>query len=242
MLADVVKTRVERRKCFPTALSLDVISVLRDHRAMPTTASLLAFALLALGMVLTPGPNMLYLLSRSVCQGPRAGLISLAGVGVAFLVYLLAAVLGVTALLMAMPYTYDGLRLLGAGYLAYLAWQALRPGGRSALQVRQLPKDSPRRLFAMGFTTNLLNPKAALLYVSLLPQFIDPAGSVLTQLLVLGAVQITISMSVNACIVLLAGGIAGRLNARPGWLVTQRLLMGTVLGGLALAMVLDTRR
>ncbi|HVJ61380.1 MAG TPA: LysE family translocator [Tahibacter sp.] len=209
---------------------------------MPATASLIGFALLALGMVLTPGPNMLYLVSRSLCQGPRAGLISLAGVASGFLFYMLAAALGITALVFAVPYAYDALRLAGAAYLGWLAWQALRPGGRSPFQVRELPPDSPRRLFAMGLLTNLLNPKVAMLYLSLLPQFIDPARDVLNQSLVLGAIQIAISVSVNAVIALTAGSISGFLGTRPRWLVAQRYVMGTVLGALAVRMAVDARR
>lgn len=210
---------------------------------MPTVSSLLAFALVALGLVLTPGPNMMYLVSRSICQGRKAGLISLGGVGLGFLVYMLAAALGITALLFAVPLAYDALRLTGAAYLLYLAWQALKPGGRSPFQVRELPADSPRRLFAMGFLTNLLNPKAAMLYLSLLPQFIDPTrGSVLTQSLVLGGLQIAISLSINALIAAAAGTIAAFLGSRPAWMVVQRWLMGTVLAGLGLRMALESRK
>lgn len=209
---------------------------------MPATASLLAFSLLALGMVLTPGPNMLYLVSRSICQGRRAGLISLGGVASGFLFYMLAAALGITALLFAVPYAYDVLRLAGAAYLGWLAWQALRPGGRSPFQVRELPPDSPRRLFAMGLVTNLLNPKVAMLYLSLLPQFIDPHGNVLAQSLVLGGVQILISVTVNAAIAMTAGSISGFLAHKPRWLAVQRYVMGTVLGALAVKMAVDSRR
>ena len=141
---------------------------------MPETANLIAFAAIALGMVLTPGPNMVYLISRSISQGRVAGLISLGGVALGFVFYMLCAAFGITAIVMAVPYAYDTLRVAGALYLLYLAWQALRPGGRSPFQVRDLPKDSPRRLFAMGFLTNLLNPKIAVMYLSLLPQFIAP--------------------------------------------------------------------
>ena len=210
---------------------------------LPATSTLCAFALLCLGLVLTPGPNMMYLVSRSICQGRRAGLISLGGVGLGFLVYMLAAAFGITALLFAVPLAYDGLRLAGAAYLLYLAWQALKPGGRSPFQVRDLPVDSNRRLFAMGFVTNLLNPKAAMLYLSLLPQFIDPAhGNVLTQSLVLGSLQIIISLSLNALIATAAGTIAAFLGSRPFWMVVQRWLMGTVLAGLGLRMAFESRR
>jgi threonine/homoserine/homoserine lactone efflux protein len=210
---------------------------------MPSMSSLVGFALVALGLVITPGPNMMYLVSRSICQGRRAGLVSLGGVGLGFLAYMLAAAFGITALLFAVPFAYDVLRLAGAAYLLHLAWQALKPGGRSAFQVRDLPVDSNRRLFMMGFLTNLLNPKAAMLYLSLLPQFIDPArGSVLSQALLLGSIQITISLSVNALIATAAGSIAAFLGSRPTWMVLQRWLMGTVLAGLGLRMAFESRK
>jgi threonine/homoserine/homoserine lactone efflux protein len=203
---------------------------------------LLGFALLSLGMVLTPGPNMIYLISRSITQGPAAGIVSLGGVALGFVFYMLSAAFGITALLFAIPYAYDALRFAGAAYLLWLAWQALKPGGRSPFQVKKLQVDSPRKLFAMGFVTNLLNPKIAMLYLALLPQFIDPTGSVLTQSLALGAIQIAISVSVNAMIALAAGSIALFLGTRPAWLLLQRWLMGTVLAGLAMKMAFEARR
>jgi len=210
---------------------------------VPAPTLWLAFALIVLGMVLTPGPNMIYLVSRSISQGRAAGLISLAGVGVGFVVYMVCAAFGITALLLAVPYAYDALRLAGALYLLHMAWQSVRPGARSPFQVRKLALDSPPRLFAMGLTTSLLNPKVAVLYLSLLPQFIDPArGSVLAQSLTLGVTQILISLTVNAIIAMLAGTIALFLSGRPAWMVAQRWLMGTVLAGLAVRMALDARR
>jgi len=210
---------------------------------MPELTAMAGFAALALGMVLTPGPNMIYLVSRSICQGSRAGLMSLSGVALGFVFYMLCAAFGITAIVMAVPYAYDALRIAGAIYLGWLAWQALKPGGRSAFQVRDLPPDSPRKLFLMGLFTNLLNPKAAVLYLSLLPQFINPAqGGVLAQALTLGFTQIAISLSVNALIVLGAGQVALFLARRPGWARAQRLLMGTVLAGLAIHLARQVRR
>ncbi|RQZ82546.1 LysE family translocator [Burkholderia cepacia] len=209
---------------------------------MPALPTLLAFGLVSLGMVLTPGPNMIYLVSRSICQGRRAGLVSLGGVALGFVFYMVCAALGITALVLAVPYAYDVLRFAGALYLAYLAWQALKPGGRSAFQVRQLPHDSRVRLFTMGFVTNLANPKIAVMYLSLLPQFISPGhGSVLAQSLALGSVQIAVSVSVNALIACMAGAIAGFLAGRPVWASVQRWLMGTVLAGLAVRIALESR-
>jgi len=202
-----------------------------------------AFALVALGLVLTPGPNMIYLVSRTISQGRQAGYMSLSGVFVGFVIYMLLAVFGITAMLMAVPFAYDVLRIGGAIYLLWLAWQAIKPGGKAVFDVRELPADSPRRLFTMGFLTNLLNPKAAVLYLSLLPQFIDPkAGHVLAQLLTLGCVQILISMSVNGLIIFGAGTVAAFLGSRPSWIKLQRWVMATVLGALAVRLLADSHR
>ncbi|BFG76321.1 LysE family translocator [Paraburkholderia terrae] len=210
---------------------------------MPQTSHLVAFAFVALGMALTPGPNMVYLISRSICQGRVAGLISLGGVALGFVVYMFCAAFGITALLLAVPFAYDTLRFGGALYLLYLAWQAVRPGGRSPFQVRDLHVDSPRKLFTMGFITNLLNPKIAVLYLSLLPQFIDPQhGSVLGQSLMFGVIQIVLSISVNSTVAMTAGSIAVFLARKPTWLVVQRWMMGTVLAGLAVRMATEARR
>lgn len=210
---------------------------------MPHYGSLFTFGLVALGMSLTPGPNMIYLISRSISQGRQAGLISLGGVALGFVFYMLCAAFGITALLLAVPFAYDALRFGGALYMLYLAWQAVKPGGRSPFQVRELPADSPHKLFAMGFVTNLLNPKIAVLYLSLLPQFIDPShGSVLGQSLVLGLMQIALSVTVNATVAMTAGSLAAFLAGRPVWLVIQRWLMGTVLAGLAVRMATEARR
>jgi threonine/homoserine/homoserine lactone efflux protein len=206
------------------------------------TGPFLGIAVVALGLVLTPGPNMIYLVSRSIVQGRRAGLISLLGVGVGFLVYLAAATAGIATVFVLVPPLYTAIKLAGAAYLLWLAWKAVRPGGESAFAPRALPVDPPRRLFAMGLVTNLLNPKIAILYVSLLPQFVDPArGHVAEQTFLLGVTQIAIALTVNSLIVLSAGTIAGFLGERPGWLRAQRYVMGTALGGLALKIAAERR-
>ena len=210
---------------------------------MVGSTTLAGFALVALGMVCTPGPNMIYLLTRSIMQGRLAGFISLLGVVLGFVVYMISAALGVTALLLAVPFAYGMLQWAGALYLLWLAWNAVKPGARSVLQPRQdLAVDGPGRLFAMGFLTNLLNPKIAVLYLSLLPQFIDPArGHVLQQGILLGMVQIAVSFSVNLTIVFAAGTLARWFATRPSWLKVQRWIMASVLAGLAVRLVMDRR-
>jgi threonine/homoserine/homoserine lactone efflux protein len=210
---------------------------------MISAGAAVGMAIVALGLVLTPGPNMLYLVSRSITQGRRAGLVSLLGVAAGFAVYLTAAVLGIATIFAEVPAAYTALRLAGAGYLLWLAWKTLRPGGASVFAPKELPPDGARRLFTMGFVTNLLNPKIAVLYVSLLPQFIDPGrGSVALQSLALGAIQATIAVTGNGIIVLTAGTIAVFLARRPAWLRAQRFFMGTVLGALALRLVTERTR
>jgi threonine/homoserine/homoserine lactone efflux protein len=199
--------------------------------------------LVALGMVLTPGPNMIYLVSRTIAQGRRAGYVSLLGVAAGFFVYLVAATAGLSAIFVLVPVLYTALKIAGAAYLLWLAWQALKPGGTSAFAPKELPADSPRRLFTMGLVTSLLNPKIAILYVSLLPQFIDPAGGpVAAQSLALGLTQITVGVTFNGLFVFGASGIAAFLGKRPLWLKTQRYFMGTVLAGLALHLALGKAR
>lgn len=161
-------------------------------------------------------------------------LVSLGGVALGFIFYMICAAFGLTALMMAVPYAYDALRIAGVLYLLWMAWQSVRPGGRSPFQLKELPRHSPRKLFLMGFLTNLLNPKIAIVYLSLLPQFINPAhGSVLGQSLLLGMTQIAISVSINAVVAISAGTIALFLLRRPSFAVIQRWLMAGVLTGLA---------
>jgi threonine/homoserine/homoserine lactone efflux protein len=206
---------------------------------MLTPAEVGWFALTALLLVLTPGPNMIYCVSRALSQGPAAGMISLAGVLLGFVAHLAAATLGLTAVLAAVPLAFDALRIAGAAYLLWLGWEALRPGGGSPFVARQLPVDRPGRLFRMGLLTNLLNPKVAIFYLSFFPQFLHPErGSVLVQSVQLGAVQIVVSGTVNALLVLGAARIAVFLANSRGWLSAQRYLMGTVLGALAVRMAL----
>ncbi|GAB3210632.1 LysE family translocator [Marinactinospora endophytica] len=195
---------------------------------------------IALGMVLSPGPNMMHLVSRSVGQGRRAGLVSLAGVAVGFLVYLVGANLGLAVLFTALPELLTAIKVAGALYLLWLAWTTIRPGSVSVFAVRDVPADPPRRLFTMGLMTNLLNPKIAILYISIIPQFINlESGGILVQGLVLGGLQILVAVSVNLAIVVAAGAIAGLVTGRPTWLLVQRVAMGALLGVLAISLVLS---
>jgi threonine/homoserine/homoserine lactone efflux protein len=198
------------------------------------TAAAMGMALTALVMVLTPGPNMMYLVSRSISQGRQAGLVSLTGTFVGFLVYMTLANVGLAVVFVVVPALYIGFKAAGVMYLGYLAWRALRPGGRGLFETRELPRDPNWKLFRMGLLTNLLNPKAAIMYLALIPQFIEPGrGHAVLQGFALGSLQIAVSMTVNALIIVAAGSIAGLVRTRPTWATWQRRITGTMLGAVA---------
>jgi len=210
---------------------------------MIPTHDLLIFAAACLLMVLTPGPNMIYLISRSICQGRKAGVTSLLGVVAGFFVHMFAAAVGLTAVFLAVPMAYEALKWAGALYLLWMAWQAVRPGARSPFEAQELAPDSSSKLVMMGFMTSVLNPKVAVFYLSVFPQFISPEhGSMFTQSVVLGLTQISVSFTVNLLIALFASGIAVWFVRNPLWLAVQRYVMGCVLAALAVRLMLEQRK
>ena len=210
---------------------------------MVPTHDLLIFAAACLLMVLTPGPNMIYLISRSICQGRKAGVTSLLGVVAGFFVHMFAAAVGLTAVFLAVPTAYEALKWAGALYLLWMAWQAVKPGARSPFEARELVPDSSSKLVLMGFMTSVLNPKVAVFYLSVFPQFISPEhGSMFTQSMMLGLTQISVSFTVNLLIALFACAIAVWFVRNPLWLAVQRYVMGGVLAALAVRLMLEQRR
>jgi threonine/homoserine/homoserine lactone efflux protein len=212
--------------------------------ALPSASNLALFALASLLLALTPGPNLLYLVSRTLCQGRGAGIVSLAGTTTGFLFYALSAALGLSAVFVAVPLLFDAVRWVGAAYLLWLAWDAVRAGGAGGLFARRdLPALRPGVLFRTGMLTSVLNPKVALFYVALFPQFVEPArGSVLTQSLVLAAIQIAIGAASDLLFVLAAARAARWLAERPLWLAMQRWVLASVFAGIAVKLALDTRK
>lgn len=201
------------------------------------------FALAALVMVLTPGPNMVYLISRSLCQGPKAGIVSLAGVVLGFVLHVLMAAFGISAFFLAVPLAYDALRFAGAAYLLWLAWQAIRTGSKGVFEVKELKADSSFKLVWMGFLTNALNPKIAIFYISIFTQFLDPnKGSIFAQSVTLGIVQICVSAAVNAAIVFSAAMVYAFFSRNPTWTKIQKWVMASALSGLALKLAVAERK
>ena len=200
---------------------------------------ILIFALAALVLVITPGPNMIYLISRSVTQGKKAGVISLSGVITGFIFHIVMASAGLTAILFAVPLAYSILKIVGVSYLLYLAYQAVEPGSRNIFEIRNnLQEDKPSKLFSIGFLTNVLNPKVAIFYVSFFPQFIKPGyGSIMAQSLQLGVIHIIICFSVQFIIIMMASKAALFFAGKPSLIKLQKWFMASVLTGLAVKMV-----
>lgn len=200
---------------------------------------LLLFGLAALIMVLSPGPNMIYLISRSLSQGKKAGIVSLLGVMCGFLFHILMVSFGLTAIFFAIPYAFVVVKFLGVVYLLYLAYTTVKSKNKIFDADQNLKSDKPLKLFNIGLLTNILNPKMAVFYLSFFPQFIKPEyGSILGQSFQLGIIQITISFSVNFLIVISAAKMASWFSKKPIWLRIQKWFMASVLTGLAVKMAL----
>ncbi len=194
----------------------------------------LLFAGSVILMALSPGPNLYYLVSRTICQGVAAGLSSLLGVMTGMTLYALLAAFGLSAVFLAVPFLFEVLRWGGAAYLLWLAWRALS-APEVALPARAAARvESHPRLYLTGLATCLLNPKLMVLYVSLLPPFIVPArGSVLWQSAVFGATQVVLACSVHLGVVLCAGRIARLLANRPRWISLRRYVLASLLAAIA---------
>jgi threonine/homoserine/homoserine lactone efflux protein len=202
---------------------------------------LFIFIFAALMLVITPGPNMIYLISRSITQGKKAGLTSLAGIITGFTFHVTMVSVGLTAVLFTVPYAYTVLKTLGVCYLVILAFQAVNPNNQGIFEARtDLKEDKSTKLFSMGFLTSVLNPKIAVFYLSFFPQFLKPEyGNIFYQSLQLGLTQMCVSFSVNFLIVLSAARMSIWFSQNPLWVKIQKWFMASVLSGLALRMALD---
>lgn len=202
---------------------------------------LFIFIFAALMLVITPGPNMIYLISRSITQGKKAGLISLAGIIAGFTFHVTMVSVGLTAVLFTVPYAYSVLKTLGVCYLLFLAFQAINSKNQGIFEARtDLKEDKPAKLFSMGFLTSVLNPKIAVFYLSFFPQFLKPEyGNIFYQSLQLGITQMCVSFTVNFLIVLSAAKMSLWFSQNPFWVKIQKWFMASVLSGLALRMALD---
>ena len=193
---------------------------------MPTLATALLFAAAAISLNLTPGPDMLYVLARSLEGGRGAGVVSALGLSVGYLVYTLLAASGLAALLLAYPAAYHLVRVAGAAYLVYLGLRtaltrpAVGPADRSspAGQPGSPPVPAPlRQVFYQGALTSTLNPSIAVFFLAILPGFVEPArGAVFGQIVALGLIFATTATTTHKALALLAGSASDWLRRREG--------------------------
>jgi len=207
-----------------------------------TASSLWLFAAAVLLLVLTPGPVWIYLLSRTLAQGRRAGYFSLFGVASGVVMHVLLAAAGLSAVVLAIPGAFQAVKLAGAAYLIYLAFSTLRGGGIT-FSPQPLPAVPDRVLFRQALAASVLNPKVAVFYLSLFPQFINPvAGSVFGQSVVLGIVHVLVSLVFDSVLVTIAALLSGWFIRRPAWLRAQRWFLGSAFGALAIWLALSPVR
>lgn len=192
---------------------------------MSDFTSLTVFVGASLALLLLPGPAVLYIVARSVSQGRGAGVVSALGVGLGSMCHVVAAALGLSALLMSSALAFQVVKYLGAAYLIYLGIRTLR--SREAILIESEGPRPWRRIFSQGIVVNVLNPKTALFFLAFLPQFVHVnAGSVTLQIIVLGLLFTSLGICTDTLYALLSGTIGGWLRGNLRVLRAQRYFAG----------------
>lgn len=199
---------------------------------MPEKAAFLTFLLAAFMLNIAPGPDMLYVIGRSVGQGRRAGAVSALGIFAGCWAHIIAAAVGIAALLRSSPVAFNVVRYAGAAYLLYLGLKIILQRSGS-LEARELPSDSLNSIFRQGVITNVLNPKVALFFLAFLPQFVDARrGSVAVQILTLGLIFNVGGTLVNLGVAYAGGTLGEVLRRSPRFAQAQKWFTGLVFIGL----------
>jgi threonine/homoserine/homoserine lactone efflux protein len=181
---------------------------------VPDPSTLVVFAGAALALIVIPGPAVLYILAQSVEHGRSAGVVSALGVAAGGLVHIVAAAVGISALVVSSAVAFSIVKYAGAAYLVFLGIRRLLDRGARAEGA--VPREArPVRIFRRGIVVNVLNPKTALFFLAFLPQFVDPdRGPVLSQILVLGTLFVVLALLSDALYALGAGALVARLRRR----------------------------
>ena len=181
---------------------------------MPDTAHFLLFLGAAVVLLLTPGPAVLYITARSIDQGRRAGLVSVLGIGVGTVVWVLSAAAGISAILVRSALAFQTLRYAGAAYLIFLGIMKFRNAGRFSGDVADVPRESLSQIFRKGIAVSVLNPKSALFFFAFLPQFIDPTKNATVQTLTLGLIFLMMGMTSDSMYAIAAGSAGSWIRSR----------------------------
>lgn len=206
---------------------------------MPSTETLLLFALAAIALGASPGPSNLYVLGRTAAQGTAAGVVSSLGLAAGGMVHALAAAAGLSALFVHSPAAFAAVKFVGAAYLAYLGLRLILARETSELSFAAATRRGMARLFLQGATTEVLNPKTALFFIAFLPQFVEPvAGPVWLQMLILGAIVPIAMLPCDLIVALTGGALARRLAHSAALRRWLNRVSGGVLVGLGLRVAL----
>ncbi len=210
---------------------------------MPDWPTIWIFAAASFALAVTPGPDMLLVAARSAAQGRMAGLMTQVGISAGTLVHALILALGLSQLFLAVPYAYDTVRYLGAAYLIFLAWQAIRGPENAAANSAPITDLSLLVIFRQGLITNLLNPKVALFFLALFPQFLDPEkGLIGLQVMLLATLFVAIDFAVHGVLIWIAGSVKSFSTGRRNLKKYSGYFLGFVFTGLAARLVLDEKR
>lgn len=207
---------------------------------MIDTASLVLFLLAALLIAVTPGPGILYVAARTLAGGRCEGLASSLGTGLGGMVHVVAGAIGLSALLLASAEAFTAVKLVGAAYLVWLGIRTVREARRE-LVIGPVAACGVRRAFRDGVVVEAFNPKTAAFFLAFLPQFVDPAGAVALQFVVLGSISVTLNTLADVVVVWLAGAVRGQMARRATLLRRLRQGSGLMICGLGATLALARR-
>ncbi|MEE8245624.1 MAG: LysE family translocator [Alphaproteobacteria bacterium] len=209
---------------------------------MPSLETLLLFTAAAALMNISPGPSNLYVFSRGLAQGPRAGLVAAGGLATGGMVHVVAAALGVSALLQLSATAFTVLKLVGAAYLVWLGLRYLLTPGAGPLEARSVAATPYPRIFRESVLVEVLNPKTALFFLAFLPQFVAlDAGPVAPQIVLLGLIVTATALPCDALVAVASGRVAKALERRPFVERLRNRLSGAILVGLGVFVALAKR-
>jgi threonine/homoserine/homoserine lactone efflux protein len=205
---------------------------------VPSLSTYAVFVATALALLAIPGPAVLYVVSRSVDQGRKAGLVSVLGITTATLVHVTAAAVGLSSLILASKTAFDAVRYVGAAYLIFLGIRRLLSSEAEESLDGPEP-DSLRRVYVQGMIVNLLNPKTIVFIFAFIPQFVDvSAPHVGRQIFALGLTMAVLGLMTDSLYALAAGTVADRLRGSRGMAKFERWFGGGILVGLGVAAAL----
>jgi threonine/homoserine/homoserine lactone efflux protein len=200
------------------------------------------FLAAAVVLAATPGPGIFYVAARTLAGGRAEGLASSFGTGLGGLVHVAAGAVGVSAVVLASAELFTALKLLGAGYLVWMGVRTVLAARREALVLEgAVPAMGVRRAFREGVMVEALNPKTAAFFLAFLPQFVDPAGNVAAQFVLLGVVSVALNTGADVVVAFLAGRLRDGAGARPGLVRRLREASGAAMMALGVGLALAKR-